>query len=619
MKLRVVPSLLIALLVCVTGDSIMRFVSKCVSVLLLLGMPTVCNSQQQFNTWFFGEHAGISFEIPSPKILSAGATNDWEGICCISDARNGESLFHSNGETVWNRRNEPMPNGTGLFGNTSSEQSAVVLRSLVDSSIYYLFTVDQAGYFWPSRGLNYSIIDMRLDAGYGDVLCKNVHLLDDAAEALQAVPREDGGGYWVIVHKLGSNQFCSYSLSDTGVSEIPVVSSIGSSIGTGDDGICGIASCADGKVISLSATNLRMLQLFKFDASDGTVSSAVDLSGYASMENYLGAFSPSGRYYYSYMNRGDSVLAQFDLTDWQTGSIRQSLKMLSATGRSIRNSPGALMVGPDGKIYTTNGRSKWLSVIENPERSGPDASFVVEAIDLSPGVGLSGLPNVPSSLLNKPWVVSRSRRIQIVGIAADTVGGSYYLSIKLSHHTHLSVHWNTGDLSFAEAFSHELKPLAYTANPRKNGISISVDEANPVDTIILRFDARALVPSVTFIMDSVTTTIVRDCLELHDSSSLSYSPECGRRLISSFLQGNLEITRIEAVTTVDPMVTIFHIVKVPDLPIRFKLFDELGRCKESGETRGDFVYLKTRMEAGCLCFLQVIGSNGQVICHKFLK
>ena len=59
-----------------------------------------------------------------------------------------------------------MPNGTGLLGSQFNTQSAIIVPKPGDPLRYYVFTVAQLG---QSDGLNYSIVNMSLDNGMGDV------------------------------------------------------------------------------------------------------------------------------------------------------------------------------------------------------------------------------------------------------------------------------------------------------------------------------------------------------------------------------------------------------------------------------------------------------------------
>ena len=92
-----------------------------------------------------------------------------------------------------------MPNGTGLKGDDSSTQSAIIIPQPGSSSIYYIFTVDaRAG----TDGLQYSIIDITLDGGLGAVTStKNVLLSTPTTEKITAVESADGESIWVISHR----------------------------------------------------------------------------------------------------------------------------------------------------------------------------------------------------------------------------------------------------------------------------------------------------------------------------------------------------------------------------------------------------------------------------------
>ncbi len=56
----------------------------------------------------------------------------------------------------------------GLLGSSRSAQSAAIAPLPENDSVYYVFTVDD----WASSisGLNYSIVDMKLRGGLGDII-----------------------------------------------------------------------------------------------------------------------------------------------------------------------------------------------------------------------------------------------------------------------------------------------------------------------------------------------------------------------------------------------------------------------------------------------------------------
>ena len=76
-----------------------------------------------------------------PTAISGGALNTKEGSTSISD-KDGNLLFYTNGEEVYDKNNDIMSGGTGLHGDESSTQSAIIVPKPNDPNIYYIFTVE---------------------------------------------------------------------------------------------------------------------------------------------------------------------------------------------------------------------------------------------------------------------------------------------------------------------------------------------------------------------------------------------------------------------------------------------------------------------------------------------
>ena len=64
-------------------------------------LAPVVHAQPQHHHWFFGFGAGLDLSTPVPTPVPGPLSTD-EGCTSISDA-NGQLLFFSNGETVWDR------------------------------------------------------------------------------------------------------------------------------------------------------------------------------------------------------------------------------------------------------------------------------------------------------------------------------------------------------------------------------------------------------------------------------------------------------------------------------------------------------------------------------------
>ena len=92
-------------------------------------------AQGEANIWYFGHGAGLDFNSGTPIAITDGALNTVEGCASISNS-SGSLLFYTNGATVWNKQHQPMPNGTGLMGDSSSTQAAVIVPKPGSQSIY---------------------------------------------------------------------------------------------------------------------------------------------------------------------------------------------------------------------------------------------------------------------------------------------------------------------------------------------------------------------------------------------------------------------------------------------------------------------------------------------------
>ena len=145
----------------------------CSSILLLL-IANVCSAQLQNTNWVFGYGARVDFSGPVPVTGSAPISSN-EATAIVSDPATGELLFYTDGRRVWNANDQVMPNGDGLLGGVfnSCTQGALIVPFPCDDERYYLFTLDELEVDpadpVADDGLRYSVVDMTLDGGLGDV------------------------------------------------------------------------------------------------------------------------------------------------------------------------------------------------------------------------------------------------------------------------------------------------------------------------------------------------------------------------------------------------------------------------------------------------------------------
>lgn len=360
-----------------------------------------CLSNKQANIWYFGHYSGLDFNTSPPTVLTDGQANTFEGVATISDEY-GKLLFYTDGKTVWNKNHQPMPNGTGLLGNPSATQSGIIVPVPDNDHLFYVFTVDA----WENsfaNGLQYSIVDLRLADGLGDIREKNQLLMARSSERICGVFHANNRDVWVIGKEWGSNTYKAFLVTDAGLEIGGVTSEIGSL--SGDVGY--LKPSSDGKKIACADGQNTGFEVFEFDNANGKLSNPILLQSPSFNGAYGVEFSLDGNILYGTSVEVPAKVFQFNLEAGDANAIVASTTILSTN--NILYKYGAMQMGPDGKIYVTSA-NQWptpaffssLSVIEFPDRLGVDCNFQEDIVDVSPGHTRLGLPTFIQSYLNSP-------------------------------------------------------------------------------------------------------------------------------------------------------------------------------------------------------------------------
>lgn len=373
-------------------------------IFLLLILTFITSyGQKQGSVWYFGDHAGLDFNTGNPIAITNGATYDVgsdgsEGTAVISDS-SGSLLFYTNGQNIWNKNHQIMPNGDSLLGNVSSTQAALIVAQPGSSRYFYVFTTDDFYNDQLKYGFRYSIVDICLDNGFGDVIIsqKNIKLLDTVAEKLTAVRHANGIDYWVITHKYFSDAFYSYHLSSSGIVDT-VISHVGSIHPTGMIGLGGaigqLKASPNGQKLAIvnaqSAPNIA--EYFNFDKNTGIVSNCVSVQTNQYYGYYGVSFSPDNSKLYIACCLNANGIYQFDLNagNGNSDSVRASKTLIVGYWNSF-----GIQLANNGKIYVVrSGNSgKYLSVINNPNNLGLNCNYIDSAIYLGGKTSFYNLPN----------------------------------------------------------------------------------------------------------------------------------------------------------------------------------------------------------------------------------
>ena len=378
-------------------------------VFLLLNFLVAENlfAQKQGNIWYFGDHAGLDFSSGSPVFLNNGQTYNVscpqnchsEGSSVICDS-SGALLFYCNGSKIWNRNHQVMPNGDSLLSNPSSTQGSIIVPQPGSSRYFYVFTADDFYLDNLEYGVRYSIVDICLNGGLGDILVnkKNILLLDTTAEKLTAVLHNNGIDYWIIIHKYYSDAFYAYHLTSTGISDT-IISHVGSiqptnPINSGGS-IGQLKASPNGEKLAIvnGNSNNCVLEYLNFNNSSGIVSNCVNLQWNPLCNFYGVSFSPDNTKLYVSCDINGNGIYQFDLIagGGNPDSIRASRTLIAEYYNYL-----GLQLAVNGKIYSTRSPfccSTYLGAINYPNNAGTSCSYVDSAVSLNGHVSSYGLPN----------------------------------------------------------------------------------------------------------------------------------------------------------------------------------------------------------------------------------
>ncbi len=373
---------------------------------LLLSMANTLSTQNETTNWYFG-NGELSFTASPPIATFNSSMLAPKGCASLSDS-NGNLLFYTQGDTIWNSSHQVMSNGAGLNGNIFCPQSALIMKKPGSQNLFYVFS--QNGSYgnlgvYMQKGLRYAIVDMSLAAGQGSVTVKNVPIDTSALlRNLAGTNHCNGQDAWIMTHELNNNKFKAYLLTSAGLNTLAVESAVGQSGIYANVGQMKFSP--NGK--KLAYCSAYSFEVFDFDNSNGIVSNHLSLNS-----NFYSAgceFSPDGtKFYGTAANYGalPSRLFQWNLCAGTNSAISSSRFEFSHIHAETF---GTMQLAKDGKIYiggvfytlgmyTGNG----LAVIQSPNSNGANCNPVIDTTALYAFVvGGGALPNFSSSFFNPP-------------------------------------------------------------------------------------------------------------------------------------------------------------------------------------------------------------------------
>ncbi|MBU0486416.1 MAG: T9SS type A sorting domain-containing protein [Bacteroidetes bacterium] len=343
--------------------------------------------------WYFGGYAGLDFSSGSPVAVTDGQTDTESATLTVSDT-NGNLLFYSDGNYVWNRNHQLMPNSPlqSLFGMDWTDQIVAVPQPGQDN-LYYIFYWEYGNAAHNTFYLLYALVDMNLDGGLGDVVSKCNIIANNHSRKIAAVKHKNGRDIWIVAHMALSDSFYAYLLTENGLDTTPIMNQVGI---TDINAIGCIKFSPDGRKMAVTF-NLRGPEILDFDNTSGLITNPVAFPS-CYCYSYGIEFSPDNSklyvtyHYYGSPLTGNAVY-QIDITG-DSSAIIQSKFLLDSIGAidQKKNERMAIQRALDGKLYLTKHGTSKLAVINYPDQPGLACGYVDSAVYLN---GMKSYNNLP--------------------------------------------------------------------------------------------------------------------------------------------------------------------------------------------------------------------------------
>lgn len=358
---------------------------KILSFIIICILSNSLRAQKEFYNWHLGEGVQVRFDDSGNAVTGTSNVRTNEGTAAVSDCE-GNLLFYTNGETVWNSNNSVMENGTNLDGFTGNTSPAIIVKKPGSSNIYYIFTTSG------TNGLKYSIVNMSGDNSRGRVIEKNIFLDNKSTGKLGVTYHANGTDIWVITHYSDNNEYEAFLINENGFERS--VSSLSTFVHSETHGDLTVSQ--DGRKIASCIDELKLFPnssviLADFNNSTGQITNEARIQQSGSPHGC--EFSPNNNYLY--VNSTSSGIVQYNMNAGSNISILQSRRSISGSSSVY----GSLRLGPNGVIYVADFSSNFLGIINNAETSF--ASYRETGLSLRGGTK-SGYGIINTTLASPP-------------------------------------------------------------------------------------------------------------------------------------------------------------------------------------------------------------------------
>ena len=355
----------------------------------------------------------LDFNVQPKSLYHLGRYHRVYGFNASICNDEGSLLIQSSGCYINDRLFRPMPNGKineGYFWDflCTHEELNVPNGNLIlprpdRPSEYYVIHMFKDKNTNPDikslsvvSKLMYSVVDMTLNSGYGDVTQKNILTVEKLLSGgyLTGVRHANNKDWWVITCELNNNSYIASLFSESGHVK-NVETKIGLTNRWHDDWAGQSCFSPDGKLYAHMTTSDGLF-LMDFDRASGVLSNfrQVTTGAEANGVNQTGgvAFSSNSRYVYMFQ-----FYDLYQLDTWSEDLKTGLVHIDSWDGYTEPGGWGAAFnlarLAPDCKIYVSTGTSnEVMHIIHEPNEKGKACRFEQHGLHL-PAINHASMPN----------------------------------------------------------------------------------------------------------------------------------------------------------------------------------------------------------------------------------
>lgn len=346
-----------------------------------------------------------SFEI-IPRCL--GVELFQMGNSAISDST-GNLLFYTNGCSIADSSHQIMLNGNGLNNMTDPYyiQNGYPAKTLIlpkpnSSNLFYLFhseyptNINGQIIYGNALKFNYSLVDMNFNNGDGEVILKNIPILNDTigggGNLLTACKHANGYDWWILVPEYESNAYYRFLLTEDNIYG-PFRQELGYSFSWIDYSGQDIFSPNGSLYVRYDPQN--QAHLYDFNRCTGELSYRQQINVPSNSNAGGAAISSNSRFLYI---ANDTIVFQYDLQAADINASRVTVAIYDGFQSPIQLATNfwQMQLAPNGKIYgVASGSTDRLYVIENPDNDGLACNFRQHAVTSPFCCNGISLPNFP--------------------------------------------------------------------------------------------------------------------------------------------------------------------------------------------------------------------------------